>query len=268
MVKSILRSTGCVLVSGFLAFFVHCAQAEDLSILNALWDAAVRAETVQVPAERVRLFSDWIEKAQAQSIRSAEAHYHLAMAYWANKDTGKAVYHLIESAKLRQSPLGALKLLGKVNQIESEQSVREGLSSSLKLQLFFFLTPNLCFSFALIALWSVILALFFWWQRGRRVEALQVGLFIFAAFCSLFPLSGLIAHSLVARPIAVTDVPAGTFVGVYQGPEIKDETKIINLPSGILVMTDEEKNGWSRISQPLAGWVESRGLRAILLRDR
>ncbi len=233
--------------------------------LGQLWNEAIAADTNQAPNERVRLFSQWIELAAAQGIKSPEAHGHLALAYWEVGDTGKAVLHQIESAKLHDSPFAAWKTLSKVHQIESEQAVREGVSTSPSLYLYFFLTPALVYSFGFFSLWSLVVAGFLYWYRGKKMMRLTASLISFALFCAIVPVGYSVIKRFLVKPIAVIDVAQGKPLGVYQNAEAKEENKIISLPSGILVRPQEVQGNFTRISQPLAGWVDTGSLKIISL---
>ena len=230
--------------------------------LNTLWAEAIAAEA---PNERVRLFSLWVETAAAQGVRSADAHAHLALAYWELPDVGKAVLHQMESAKLYDNPLAAWSTLAKVHQIESEQSVREGLSAAPSLYLYFFFTPALVYCFAIFAFWSLVGAGFWYWYQGRRWNQVSLGLVSFALFCSTVPAGFAVTRRFFMKPQAVIDVPKGSALGVYQTTEAKEENKIIALPAGILVRPEETQGAFTRISQPLSGWVDATSLKNISL---
>ena len=230
-----------------------------------MWSEALAAEPSQPPAERVRLFSNWVVTAEAQGVRSADAYAHLAMAYWDLPDVGKAVFNQMESAKLRDNPFSAWSTLAKVHQIESEQAVREGVSTSPSLYLYFFFTPALVYAFSVFCFWSLAVAGFWYWYKGKRWTQVSLWLVSFALFCSVVPAGFAVTRRFFMKPLAVIDVPKGAGLGVYQNTEAKEENKIISLPAGILVRPEEVQGTFTRISQPLAGWVESNSLRILSL---
>jgi hypothetical protein len=232
--------------------------------LDQSWKAAVQAERIQAPNERVRLFSEWIDAARVQGVKSSEAHHHLALAHWEKKEPGKAVFHLMESAKLRQNPFSALGILGQVHQIESEQSIRDGVSASPMLYLHFIFTPNVITFFGALAVWCLIASFFLWWYRSLPVGRVQISLWLLAGLFATVPLMGLVSRSLL-KPVSVTE---GAALGVFQTAEAKEDSKIISLPAGILVVGEETSGKMRHISQPLSGWVEAKGLLPLDLLTR
>lgn len=233
--------------------------------LDAMWKEAVAANTVQAPNQRVKLFSEWIDAAAAQGVRSADAYAQLASAYWDLPDVGKAVFYQLEGAKLRDNPFAAWRVLGHVHQIESEQAVREGLSTAPSLYLYFFFTPALVLAFVVFSFWSLVGAGFLYWYRGKRWTPVSMGLVSFALFCATVPAAAAVTRRFYFKPLAVIDVPKGASLGVYQTAEAKEENKIIALPAGILVRPEEVQGTFTRISQPLSGWIDSASLRTMSL---
>jgi len=232
--------------------------------LGQQWGEAIKAEKIQAPNERIRIFSAWIDAAKAQGIQSSEAHHHLALAHWERKEPGQAVLHLMESANLRQNPFSALGILGQVHQIESEQSIRDGVSTSPMLYLHFIFTPNVVMFFAALAAWCLIASFFLWWYRSLPVGRVQISLWLMAGIFATVPLMGMAARTLL-KPVSVTGAAS---LGVFQTAEAKEDSKIISLPAGILVVGEETSGNMRRISQPLSGWVEAKGLLPLDLRTR
>ncbi len=249
-----------------LIFFLFlCVESQAAVPLSPLWDKAIEAEGIQPPEERVRLFSEWIREAEAQGVRSSDAHYHLALAHWEKKEPGHAVYQLMESAKLKQNPFAALSILGQVQQIESEQSIRDGVSSSPMLYLLFTFTPNLNVLFATLAVWCFLAAFYLVWYRQQPIGKVQVALWLAAGVFVTVPLAGVLSRSLL-KPIAVTHSTG--VLGVFTTAEAKDENRIISLPPGVLVVTEEVSGNMRHISQPLSGWIEAKALLPIDLMAR
>ncbi len=236
-----------------------------MSSLSQLWTSAIEVEKIQKPEERVRVFSEWIRIADAQGVKSSEAHYHLALAHWEKKEPGKTVQQLMESAKLKQNPFAALAILAQVQQIESEQSIRDGVASSPMLYLNLIFTPNLNVIFGVLAAWCLGLGFFLLWYRQLPAGKIQGTLWTLAAVFAIVPLAGLLSRSLL-KPVAITDSPAP--LGVFTTAEGKDENKIISLPPGILVVTEETSGAMRHISQPLSGWVDAGALLPLDLRTR
>jgi len=242
-----------------------CLPSYAAESLSALWTAAIEAERIQAPNERVRVFSEWIREADAQGVKSSEAHYHLALAHWEKKEPGKAVHQLMESAKLKQNPFSALAILSQVQQIENEQSIRDGVSSSPMLYLHFIFTPNVVVLFAALSAWCLILGFFLMWYRQQPAGKVQAALWTAAALLATVPIAGTLSRSLL-KPVAITD--SATILGVYNSAEVKDENKIISLPPGVLVVTEEGSGTMRHISQPLSGWIDANSLIALDLRNR
>lgn len=232
--------------------------------LAPLWDSAMKALHESSHQEAARLLAAWIDEGEKQGIRSAEAHYNLGLAEWGAKRPGKAVYHLVESARLRSSPLSALKAISTLGGLQKELGIRDGVSEAASFRLYFLLNPDWILAFVSLSFWLVALTLVVWWLKGRAIYRVQATCLSVAAAFTTIAVIGIVNRAYFCN-FGVLDGDR-EMIPLYKKPiaTTPDEAdKLVDLPAGTLVKLapSPEREGYAPISRPVAGWVPSATVR-------
>lgn len=221
------------------------------------WTAALTAMEKGDPANAKASLLRFVAAAEAQGIRSPEAHFNLAIAHWDLKEPGPAAAEVLRSLLTGQSLSHIARAQSVMAGMQRELGVSDGVARENRFLARMWITDNgLTFLFAL-ALWSLA-GISLWLWRQRQIVRLPVILSSLILPVMTFLLAG---GALSLRDwkggYAVLDATDNA-IGLFPSPRIDTQEKLLDLPSGTLVhSTGETQNGFLRIDSPVVAWVQS-----------
>ncbi len=228
--------------------------------LNPLWDSGVRALQEKEHEQAERFLSSFIEEATKADVHSSEAYYNLGLAEWSLKKPGKAVFHLLQSARLRSSPLSSLKALATVSQLEGELGIRDRLSEAFTFRLYFLLNPDWLLALTSLGLWLLVGGLLARWLMGENGKAPSHVAMVLAAGLWLLAATGFVNRQLV--DFAVLN-GTRTSIPLYKNSREQTDEKLLDLPAGMIVRYGKKERGYVRVLQPVGGWVPEDGVHPV-----
>jgi hypothetical protein len=217
--------------------------------LDSLWQEALHSPADQ----RIQKWTHWIEEAKTQNIVSPEAYFNLAQAHWSQEQVSLAVYNLLLSAQLRPGFISAWRDLALLTRIQ-----RALLDAPSPLELFsmklFILCKDQIKVFGKLTLgWIFLLMLFL---RFGFVPP-KKGSLVLAFLGLVIIVSGLgvkMNQKGLKHPSILTN--QNELVPVYRTAETSDDIPILELPSGLIIASEEEKGDRIKIDQPTSGWIK------------
>ncbi len=217
--------------------------------LDSLWQEALQSPTDQ----SIQNWTRWIEEAKRQNIVSAESYFNLAQSHWSQEQVSLAVYNLLLSAQLRTSIFSAWGDLALLNRIQRALLDSPSPIESVSMKLFILSSDQVQAMGKLALAWIFILILFL---RFGFVPARRGSLLL--AFLALGIFASGLALNLNQKKIKLPSVLSNQneLVPVYRTADNSDETPILELPSGLIITAEEEKEDRIKIEQPTSGWIK------------
>jgi hypothetical protein len=236
------------------------AAPADSSQLDGLWGSAIHTLSKDNYSGAVELMNQWEQLADQSGIRSPELHYNLGVAYLNLKQPGLAVLHLLESARLSDSPLRIWKTLDSVSEIQRQQGVKDNLADAAFLRFYFLINHDVIWLFIALAFWTLVKALILAWWKGHYTVPSQV-LTALAILFAVVAGTGWLNDRLYCRFGVLADLTGR--VSVYNGPQLKKEQLLVDLPSGTVINLSDPVRNSVPITAPFAGWVSLESVQAL-----
>jgi hypothetical protein len=227
--------------------------------LSELWQEGVRALARENYSDALEVFSRWQSEAKEAGFESSELHYNLGIIHLNLKQPGPAVFHLLTSARLSDSPLRVWKTLTAVSQVEKNLGVKENVIDSQSFRLAFLLGRNWVWLAMAVGIWAFLGGVVRLWWKGFFTPS-SGALIIIGLFCAMLSALGYFNRKFLARPAVLV---AGQNIPIYSEAQAKKAVLLVELPSGTVVSLAEPQGEFTRINSPVAGWVETNSLRAI-----
>lgn len=219
------------------------------SDLQSLWAQAIQSSTENSTQE----WQVWIQEAKMREIVAPEAYFNLAHAHWSKNEISPAILNLLISAQLRVNPLGILSDLNLIGKIQRALLDAPSPIESPQLRTFFVWKDEIKFLGKTSLAWLLFLILFF---HFAFLPPKRVGLAL-SGFALLIGVTGIfidLTQKEIGLPVILTN--QGGLVPVYRTTDNTDEKPIMELPSGLLVMPESEKDAWIQIAKPTPGWIK------------
>ncbi|NBX75429.1 MAG: hypothetical protein EBQ92_02660 [Proteobacteria bacterium] len=219
------------------------------SDLNSLWNEALKSPS----EESIQKWTDWIQEAKTQNLVVPEAYYNLAQSYWSQNQISLSVYNLLLSAQLRFNIFSAWGDLAQINRIQKALLDSPSPMDSWSLRLSLLFNEQVRLVGKVIVAWILILILFL---RYGFAPPKKGGLFLLMLGFVIFAVGFAADRSRKSLNFPSILNHKNELVPIYQSAEINDETPILELPSGLLVMTETEKGDRIKINHPTPGWIK------------
>lgn len=198
-------------------------------------------------------WKEWIATASVAGIKSPEAYFNLASASWEAEDSAEAVKNLFISSQLRNNPFKAWSDLSSISQIQSILFAQPSPIDSYRIRLFLIWDKHLQTIWFSSLIWIFLLGVFFRWGRSSSAYWNRVIIIIFALDLGAGSLFFLNQKGL-SNPSYLTRVEK--LVPVYKEFDSKTDEPLLELPSGVVILTGEKKANRILIQEPLKAWVD------------
>lgn len=210
--------------------------------------------------EKISAWQNWIASHSADNIRSPEAYFNLAHAYWEADEIAPTVEALFQSIQWDKNPF---QILDKIQLISDIQRVLADHSSpidslNLRLSLLFnsafknFL--GICSLLALI----FFLVLQFGFNGASRYRWIPMSLLLL-----ILILGGLLElnQRKTLMPIVLDNNKLPVIL--YNSPVSESQEVVADLPSGLLVTPESPASDWISIQHPMGGWISKKEVRNL-----
>ncbi len=192
---------------------------------------------------------------EVDGARSPEVHFNLGLVYWELKQPGPAVYHLLQSTQSYFSPFRIRSTLATVAGIQRELGLRDSPAEDWFFGLSLALPENLAWVLFTLGFWGLAAAGILRWTTGSR--SLRAARQVAIVPGALFSIALLIFAIRWLTPDFGVLVDDQNGIRVYRSPQAIEENRLVELPSGTLVITGRKERGYTEIQSPVAGWVIS-----------
>lgn len=220
-----------------------------------VWKQGVTALKANDSKTALAVFTSWAALVGADANRSPEYHYNLGIAYWDQKRAGNSVYHLLQSTQGYLSPFRVHSTLKTVSGIQRELGIRDNPAEDWLFRWALLVPSNLVATLLSLGFWGLVAAILVRWLQGARAHRAACQIAILPALCFVLGLAALSLKAVAPDWSVLVDEENG--IHVYKLPQAIEENRLVDLPSGTLVITGRNDRGYTEIQSPIAGWVVS-----------
>lgn len=220
---------------------------------NASWQAFHDSYAAKEYKQALTHIQTWISGQEKINQESSAAYYNLALTHWALKDPALTTFSLMKSLQIRTSPVRIWRDLLTVSSIEDRVGFRGGLSDGVFFRSYFLLNNNTLAMIFILSFWLVITFFFLRWWQKKSWPTGGVALVLSAITLVVIGSLGYLNANHFCRFAVIQ--PAADTSGLYKKPAKKAKEKIFALPSGMIVQLGSEQKGFTKITDPLEGWV-------------
>jgi len=222
---------------------------------SEVWQQGVTALKANDPKAAQTAFEEWAKAFGPEASRSPEYHYNLGIANWELKQAGSAVFHLLQSTQGYLSPWNVHSTLKTVSGIQRELGIRENPVEDWLFRWPMLLASNLVSVLLSLGFWGLLAAFLVRSLQGARATRAAVQIAVLPGLCFVIGLSALALKAISPNWSVLVDEENG--VHVYKMPQAIEENRLVDLPSGTVVLTGRTERGYTEIQSPVAGWVVS-----------
>jgi hypothetical protein len=202
---------------------------------------------------RQKKWNDWISTAANQGIQSSEAYFNLASTSWEAEDSTGAVKNLLIASQLRNNPFKAWSDLSLLSQIQAILFAQPSPIDSYRMRFFLIWNKSLQVVWACLLLWVILIGVFLrWgWPQTRFWDRPLLFIFIF-----LTTVGGLLFFNEKNISYPSYLAKSNQLIPVYKEFDSNPEEPLLELPSGIMVLTGDSKNNRVFIEEPVKAWID------------
>lgn len=242
-----------------LIIILSCLITQSLPAdLGESWEQILQKPT----PEKISAWQNWITSHAADNIRSSEAYFNLAQAYWEADEIAPAVEALFQSIQLEKNPFKILERIQLVSDIQRVLADHSSPIDSLNMRLSLLFNSAFKNFLGICSLLALILFLIlrFGFNEASRYRWIPMGLFLL-----ILLLGGLLElnQRKILMPVVLDNNKLPVIL--YNSPVSESQEVVADLPSGLLVTPENPGSDWISIQHPMGGWISKKEVRNLPL---
>ena len=248
-----LFSKKSLAVSVFVCLICIPLRLFSSSTTDSLWDRSIEQFNSNQPAEACQSLKLWVSEQTPKNIFSAEAMFNLGICSWKIKQPSESVLYFMESLKLQKSAAKRWSDIKLLQNIQAELGIRENIPSRTSFILRMLLPTNVSLFSSLLGAWILIGLITFKIYKTSRAWIFYCA----TGTCWLMSLFIFILHTSATSVGVISGMEDQPVVTFNKSGKTEELTK---LPPGTIVEFGNNRQDYSQIMKPIAGWIKSDSL--------
>ena len=222
--------------------------------LDSLWQDALGLYAQEKYAEACQKFEEFKSTARAQGKDSIDVYANLSLCYSKQARWDKSVSNLLSLTHREHFPWDKWYDLSQIQRVQEHLGIQDNPTKEAGVQLKLLFSSHYLLLVLSLSVWLLTFPAIRLLVFNKRWDALHWSLVGTSAFLMLLSGSLLLNRKMVGNLAVLTSEESD--VSVYEKATENNDTRLVQLPRGAVVLTGKSANGFIQLQSPLVGWVK------------